>query len=87
MSNGSFEHLQHVLWVWYNLNMILHFTLLLVGLIDVYSIQLYKQHMICFGCSKKSSQWDGSFEYPQHELLLGKRKHDFSSNTLIWISG
>ena len=52
------------------------------------SIRSYiKQHMICFGCSKKSSQWDGSFEYPQHELLLGKRKHDFSSNTLIWISG
>ena len=36
---------------------------------------------------QKSSQWDGSFEYPQHELLLGKRKPDFSSNTLIWMSG
>ena len=42
--------------------------------------------MICFGCSKKSSQWDGSFEYPQHVLLLGKRKDDISFNTLIWMS-
>ena len=42
--------------------------------------------MICFGCSKKSSQWDGPFDSPQHVLLLGKRKDDISFNTLIWMS-
>ena len=25
---------------------------------------------MCFGCSKESSHWDGSFEYPQHMFWL-----------------
>ena len=25
---------------------------------------------VCFGCSKEPSQWDGSFEYPQHKFWL-----------------
>ena len=25
---------------------------------------------ICFGCSKELSHWDGSFEYPQHVLVV-----------------
>ena len=24
---------------------------------------------MCFECSKEPSQWDGSFEYPQHVLV------------------
>ena len=29
---------------------------------------------ICFGCSKEPSQWDGSFEYPQHMFWLINKK-------------
>ena len=39
---------------------------------------------MCFGCSKEPSQWDGSFEYPQHKFWLKKKKNDFSLGTLIW---
>ena len=31
---------------------------------------------ICFGCSKETSHWDGSFEYPQH-VLVEIRKLNF----------
>ena len=27
-----------------------------------------------FGCSKEPSQWDGSFEYPQHTFWLRNKK-------------
>ena len=39
---------------------------------------------MCFGCSKESSQWDGSFEYPQHMFWLRNKKIDFWLCTLIW---
>ena len=29
---------------------------------------------ICFGCSKEPSQWDSSFEYPQHTFWLRNKK-------------
>ena len=35
---------------------------------------------ICFGCSKEPSQWDGSFEYPQHMFCLRNKKINFQ----IW---
>ena len=28
----------------------------------------------CFGCSKEPSQWDGSFEYPQHMFSFWNKK-------------
>ena len=33
--------------------------------------------IICFGCSKESSQRDGSFEYPQHMLWSRNKKNTF----------
>ena len=38
---------------------------------------------ICLGCSKEPSQCDGSFEYPQHMLLL-KTKLIYNYTQLIW---
>ena len=32
---------------------------------------------ICFGCSKESSQLDGSFKKPQHMLSLRNKKTNF----------
>ena len=32
---------------------------------------------ICFGCSKEPSDWDGSFEYPQHMFWLRNKKINF----------
>ena len=29
---------------------------------------------ICFGCSKETSQWDGSFMYPQHMFWIRNKK-------------
>ena len=37
-----------------------------------------------FGCSKESSHWDGSFEYPQHMFWLRNKKNYFQLHTLIW---
>ena len=37
---------------------------------------------MCFGCSKESSHWDGSFEYPQHMLWLRNKKNIFSYTLL-----
>ena len=39
---------------------------------------------MCFGYSKKTSLWDGSFEYPQHLFWLRNKKNDFQLLTLIW---
>ena len=33
--------------------------------------------IICFGCSKEPSQWDGSFEYQQHMFWLRNKKIKF----------
>ena len=33
---------------------------------------------MCFVCSKEPSHRDGSFEYPQHMLLLRNKKINFS---------
>ena len=32
---------------------------------------------IGFGCSKETSQWDGSFEYLQHMFWLRNKKFNF----------
>ena len=37
---------------------------------------------ICFGCSNEPSQWDGSFEYPQHMFWLRNKKVNFLVRTL-----
>ena len=37
---------------------------------------------ICFGCSKKPSHRDGSFEYPQHMFRLRNKKINFLVRTL-----
>ena len=37
-----------------------------------------------FGCSKEPSQWEGSFEYPQHMFWLRNKKINFWLHTLIW---
>ena len=37
---------------------------------------------ICFGCSKKTSHWDSSFEYPQHMFWLRNKKINFFVHTL-----
>ena len=42
---------------------------------------------ICFGFSKEPSQWDGSFEYPQHMFWLRNKKINFWLHTLIRRSG
>ena len=39
---------------------------------------------MCFGCSKEPSDWDGSFEYPQHMFWLRNKKNNFQLRTLIW---
>ena len=31
---------------------------------------------LCFGCSKESSHWDGSFEYPQHMFWMRNKEID-----------
>ena len=36
-----------------------------------------------FGCSKESSHWDGSIEYPQHMFWLRNKKMNFWLRTLI----
>ena len=38
------------------------------------NISLSISFNICFGCSKEQSHRDGSFEYPQHMLLLRNEK-------------
>ena len=35
-----------------------------------------------FWCSKDPSQWDGSFEYPQHMFWLRNKKNNFLVHTL-----
>ena len=40
---------------------------------------------MCFGCSKELSQWDGSFEYPQHMFWVRNMKIIFSLRILILI--
>ena len=42
------------------------------------------QFKMCFGCSKESSHWDRSFEYPQHMFWLRNKKNNFQIRTLIW---
>ena len=32
---------------------------------------------MCFGCSKKPSHRDGSFEYPQHTFWMRNKKNNF----------
>ena len=39
---------------------------------------------MCFGCSKKTSHRDDSFEYPQHMFWLRNKKNNFLLRTLIW---
>ena len=39
---------------------------------------------MCFGCSKELSDWDGSFEYPQHMFWMRNKENIFSIRTLIW---
>ena len=39
---------------------------------------------MCFGCSKEPSQWDSSFEYPQHMFWLRNKKNNILLRTLIW---
>ena len=39
---------------------------------------------MCFGCSKKPSHGDGSFEYPQHMFWLRNKKNNVQLRTLIW---
>ena len=41
--------------------------------------------IICFGCSKEPSHWDGSFEYQQHILWLRNKKNTFSVPNLNFI--
>ena len=65
---------------------ILHLALLSVCLVDV-TLKFYKPHIICFGCSKESSQLDSSFKDPQHGLWIRKMKNDFTLHTLIMRSG
>ena len=48
---------------------------------------LKKMVNMCFGCSKEPSQWDGSFEYPQHVFWLRNKKNHFQIRTLIWRPG
>ena len=52
-----------------------------------FTLDLFKPHIICFGCSQELFQCDGSFEYPQHVLWFGIKKGDFASSTLICVSG
>ena len=42
---------------------------------------------MCFGSSEEPSQWDGSFEYPQHMFWLRNKKNHFPFLTLIWNFG
>ena len=40
---------------------------------------------ICCGFSKEPSQWDGSFDYPQHMLWMkNKKKKESLLHTLIY---
>ena len=39
--------------------------------------------IISFGCSKEPSQWDGSFEYPQHMFGLRMKKIIFLISTYL----
>ena len=39
---------------------------------------------MCFGCSKEQSNWDGSFEYPQHMFWMRNKENSFPIHTLIW---
>ena len=44
----------------------------------VVNIFLTISFIICFGCSKEPSHWDGSFEYPKHMFWLRNKKISFS---------
>ena len=39
---------------------------------------------MCLGRSKEPSQWDGSFEYPQHMLWWRNKKNDLWLPPLTW---
>ena len=41
--------------------------------------------LVCFGCSKEPSYWDGSFEYPQHMFWLRNKKIIFLICNLYYI--
>ena len=43
----------------------------------IYSLILPINSNMCFGCSKEPSQWDGSFEHPQHMFWLRNKKTTF----------
>ena len=38
---------------------------------------------MCFGCSKKLSHLDGSFEYPKHMFWMRNKENSFPICTLI----
>ena len=39
---------------------------------------------MCFGCSKETSPWDCSFEYPQHMFWMRNKENNFPICTHIW---
>ena len=39
---------------------------------------------MCFGCLKEPSRRDGSFEHPQHMVLLRNKKNNFQMNTFMY---
>ena len=45
-------------------------------------IRTLRSSLVCFGCSKEPSHWDGSFEYPQHMFWLKNKKINFLLPTL-----
>ena len=48
----------------------------------IVNIFLLISFIICFGCSKEPSHWDGSFEYPQHMIGLRNKNINYLVHTL-----
>ena len=42
---------------------------------------------VCYWCSKETSHWDGSFEYPQHMVWLRNKKNNYQIHSCLeaWV--
>ena len=56
------------------------------GLFPTIFLLLLNQ-ILCCGCSKESSHWDDSFEYPQHRVRGSNKDFRTCKTPLIWGSG
>ena len=51
---------------------------------NIVNISLPINLSICFGCSKKPSRWEQSFDCPQHMFWLRNKNIIFLLHALIW---